>query len=139
MREAGRQPQELADEWFFETAVRLHRAGEGASFTGLKSAGLDWGPVVPQAEQAIKTDDPTEAIGIVLRTIQEDLERRFTRAVSKKNYDINDVKAGREYVRAYIDFVVYAHHLYAYVTHGLGQSDEHKSDGTQEFCDRNTR
>jgi hypothetical protein len=38
MRKAGAEAQELADEWFFESTVRLHRAGEGAPFTGLKPA-----------------------------------------------------------------------------------------------------
>jgi len=117
VREASRQAQELADEWFFENAVRLHRAGEGAPYSGLKPAGLDWGPVVPRAEKAIETDDSTEAIYYVLRTIEEDLQRRFTRVASTKNYDVNNVRSGREYVHAYIDFVVYAHHLYAHVMH----------------------
>ena len=33
--------REVADFYFFETAVRLHRAGEGAPYTGLKPAGFD--------------------------------------------------------------------------------------------------
>lgn len=40
-RKLGKEAKELADYWFFETAVRLHREGEGASYTGLKPAGLD--------------------------------------------------------------------------------------------------
>jgi hypothetical protein len=126
VREAIRQAQELADEWLFETGVRLHRAGEGAPYSGLKPAGLDCGPVLPRAEKAIETDDATEAISYVLRTIEEDLQRRFTRVVSTKSYDVNNVSAGREYVHAYADSVVYAHHLYAYVMRGLDASDKQK-------------
>lgn len=37
--------KEIADLYFFETVVRVHRAGEGASFTGLKPAGLSEGPI----------------------------------------------------------------------------------------------
>jgi hypothetical protein len=48
---------ELADRWFSETVVRVHRAGEGAPYTGLKPAGLDPGPVLPLAEQAVATGD----------------------------------------------------------------------------------
>ncbi len=73
VRKKGVEAQALADEWFFESVVRLHRAGEGAPFTGLKPAGLDWGPVVPRAEKAIETNDATDAIGFVLRTIEDDL------------------------------------------------------------------
>jgi hypothetical protein len=39
IRVKGEDARELADEYFFETLVQLHRAGEGAPFTGLKSAG----------------------------------------------------------------------------------------------------
>src|SRR5687768_9733513 len=39
VRKAGPQARELADMYFFETLVRLHRAGEGAGYTGLKPAG----------------------------------------------------------------------------------------------------
>ena len=47
--------QEVADTFFFETVVRLHRAGEGAPYTGLKPAGLYEGPVIPIAEKSIET------------------------------------------------------------------------------------
>jgi len=36
VRKLGGQAQKLADMYFFETLVRIHRAGEGASYTGLK-------------------------------------------------------------------------------------------------------
>ena len=38
VRAHGGEAQDLADRYFFETAVRLHRAGEGARYTGLKEA-----------------------------------------------------------------------------------------------------
>jgi hypothetical protein len=41
------QAKQLADRFFFETLVRVHRAGEGAPFTGLKPAGRDLGPAIP--------------------------------------------------------------------------------------------
>jgi hypothetical protein len=61
-RKQGKEAKDVADYWFFETAVRLHRAGEGADYTGLKPAGLDWGPMVPRAEKSIEKGDPTEVI-----------------------------------------------------------------------------
>lgn len=50
-RNVGPAAREVADLYFFETAVRLHRAEEGAAYTGLKPAGLDEGPVIPVAEK----------------------------------------------------------------------------------------
>ena len=117
-RKAGKEVQGVADDWFFETVVRLHRAGEGAPYTGLKPAGLDEGPVVPRAEKAIAKGNPEEAISFILHIIEEDLQQRFKIAMEKARYDVNDVAAGRAYVQAYIGFVVYAHHLYTWITRG---------------------
>jgi hypothetical protein len=117
-RRAGRDAQEVADDWFFETAIRLHRAGEGAPYTGMKPAGLSEGPVVPRAEKAIGTGDPKETIDFILKTVEDDLRDRFHHLMEKKEYDINDVAAGREFIEGYIGWVVYSHHLYMYVKSG---------------------
>jgi hypothetical protein len=121
-RKAGKDAQEVADDWFFGTVVRLHRAGEGEGFTGLKPAGLDEGPVVPRAEEAIATGNPGEVIRFICDTVEEDLLRRFRRVMEAKRYDPDDVPAGREYVQAYIGFVVHAHHLHAGIAGGGGHS-----------------
>ena len=39
VRKLGGKAAEIADTWFFETIVRVHRSGEGAPYTGLKAAG----------------------------------------------------------------------------------------------------
>jgi hypothetical protein len=46
VRALSPEARNLADRFFFETLVRVHRAGEGAPFTGLKPAGLDLGPAI---------------------------------------------------------------------------------------------
>lgn len=107
---------ELADYWFFETAVRMHREGEGEPYTGLKPAGLDWGPVVPKAEEDIERANPDATIEFLKTTIEEELTRRFGRAMSKKQYDSDDVGAAREYVQSMLEFVLFSHHLYENVT-----------------------
>lgn len=122
-RRAGVSSRDVADDWLFETAVRLHRAVEGAPYTGLKPAGLDEGPVVPRAERAIETGDPSEVIRFLTDTVQEDLEERFHRVKETKDYPPDDIRAGREYIHAYIGFVVHAHHLYEYVKTGGGHGE----------------
>lgn len=61
VRSTGGTAGEIAERLFLETVVRLHRATEGAPFTGLKPAGLDHGPVIPIAERAIVTGSPRGA------------------------------------------------------------------------------
>jgi len=123
-RKLGKAAAEVADYWFFETAVRVHRAGEGAAYTGLKPAGLDWGPVVRRAEEAIEKGNSKEVTEFILRTVEEELEERFHKAISKKNYDENNVAAAREYVQAMLGFVLYSHHLYTYVKGGSHEEAE---------------
>ena len=48
--------KELADTYFFETLVRVHRAGEGAPYTGLKAAGTVPAPIV-KADQSLEKGD----------------------------------------------------------------------------------
>jgi len=123
-RRLGREAADLADYWLFETTVRLHREGEGAAYTGLKPAGLDWGPVVPKAEKAIEKGDAKEVIHLLTHTVEEELRERFEHAMDKKTYDENDVAAAREYVQAMLGFVLFSHHLYAYVKGGGGHGEE---------------
>ena len=124
-RKAGKDAKEVADDWFFENAIRLHRAGEGASYTGMKPAGLSEGAVVPKAEKAIETENPDETIDFILKTVKEDLTRRFHHVMEKKTYDVNDVDAGREFIGAFIGWVVYSHHLYVSVTSAAAHGEQH--------------
>lgn len=124
-RKAGRDAQEVADDWFFENTIRLHRAGEGAAYTGMKPAGLSEGPVVPKAEKAIETGNSQETIDFILGTVEDDLTLRFHHVMDKKNYDVDDVAAGREFIEGFIGWVVYSHHLYEYVKGGGGHGEKH--------------
>jgi hypothetical protein len=123
VRKQGKEALELADYWLYEIVVRLHRQGEGAPYTGLKPAGLDWGPIVPRAEKAIKEGTPKEVIDFINQTVQEALQERFHKIMDKKEFDVNNVAAAREYVQAELGFVLFSHGLYAAIT-GKGEHDE---------------
>lgn len=104
--------REVADLYFFETAVRLHRAGEGAPYTGLKPAGLDVGPVIPVAENAIKTGSPDALIRLLTDTLKHEVQNRFEHLKHLRDYRTGDVLKAREYVEAMLGLEVYSHHLY---------------------------
>jgi hypothetical protein len=116
VRNNGSESLELADRWFFETAVRIHRMGEGEGFTGLKPAGLDWGPVVPEAETAIESGNPDKVIDLLKDTLEKELRDRFEKVGATKNYDLDNVEEARHYVHNYLQFVLYSHHIYKYIT-----------------------
>lgn len=129
-RKLGKQAKDVADYWFFETIVRLHRVGEGAPYTGLKPAGLDEGPVVPRAEKAIEEGNVEEVTKFLSHTVKEELQKRLEHAMSLKNYDKNDVDAAREHVEAELEFILYSHKLYTFMTsagrHGGEVTGGHK-------------
>ena len=104
--------REVADLYFFETAVRLHRAGEGAPYTGLKPAGLDVGPVIPVAEKAIETGSPDALIRLLTDALRHEVQHRFDHIKHLRDYRAGDVAKAREYVEATLGLEVYSHHLY---------------------------
>ena len=92
--------------------MRLHRAGEGAPYTGLKPAGLDVGPVIPVAEKAIKTGSPDALIRLLTDTLKHEVRHRFEHLKHLRDYRTGDVFKAREYVEAMLGLEVYSHHLY---------------------------
>lgn len=114
---------ELADLYFIETLVRVHRAGEGAPYTGLKPAGLGFGPVVPVAEQAVESGSPDELIRALTDKVRDEVVERFGRAMALKGHADEGVAAAREYVEAMLGLEVWSHKLYGCAS--AGPHDEH--------------
>ncbi|HZJ33594.1 MAG TPA: DUF6448 family protein, partial [Vicinamibacterales bacterium] len=112
VRELSPQARELADRFFFETLVRVHRAGEGAPFTGLKPAGRDLGPAIPAADEAVRVGSVEPVRRLLTVAIQERLRRQFGEVMATKTFDADDVAAGRAYVNAYVEFIHFVELLY---------------------------
>jgi hypothetical protein len=112
VRDLGPQARSLADRHFFETLVRIHRAGEGAAFTGLKPAGLDLGPAVPAADRALKIGSAEAVIELLVGAVSAGVRVRFRAAAERQAFDPNDVAAGRRYVEAYVPYVHYVEQLW---------------------------
>jgi hypothetical protein len=107
------EAKDVADRHFFETVVRIHRAGEGAPFTGLKPAGLGHGPVVPVAEKAIEDGSAEELVKLLKDTVEEQIRERFEHVMRlKREVPGNDVTEMREYVEAMLSLEAYSHELY---------------------------
>lgn len=112
VRKLGAGARELADRYFFETVVRVHRAGEGAPYTGLKPAGRDLGPAIPAADEAVERGSMERLLELLTHSIHAGLEKRFRAAAAKKNFDEGDVPAGREFVKAYVEWMHYVEGVY---------------------------
>jgi hypothetical protein len=128
VRALSRQGRELADRYFFETVVRVHRAGEGAPYTGLKPAGRDLGPAIPAADKALDEGSLSPVITLLTKGVEDGLRRQFDEVITAKHFKPGDVLAGREYVRTYVEFIHYVERLYeAIVTPAHGHVAESAS------------
>ena len=116
-----RQPNgahEIADTFFFETVVRLHRAGEGAAYTGLKPAGTDEGPIIPIAERAIETGSVEELKETLIGLVGSEVEKRFEHMQHLRQYSGESVDMAREYVESMLGLQVWSHKVYLTATAG---------------------
>ena len=112
VRRLGGEARSLADLHFFETLVRVHRAGEGAPYTGLKPAGRDLGPAVPAADRALEDGSIDRVLKVLSDAVRSGLHEHYHRAASRKDFAPDDVKAGREYVEAYVPYIHYVEKLW---------------------------
>jgi hypothetical protein len=111
VRKAGGQAKELADMYFFETLVRIHRAGEGAGYTGLKPAGKVAAPIAA-ADKSLETGKLQDVAQLVSKRMEQGLHRNFDTVMAKKKYNPSDVAAGRAFVSAYVEYTHYVERLY---------------------------
>ncbi|MDF1561294.1 MAG: DUF6448 family protein [Bacteroidales bacterium] len=98
----------LADKYFFETVVRVHRSGEGVPFTGVKPSGTPVDEKIVTADKSIESGTLSPLRGLVAKEMLPELEVRFNKVMSLKGFDVNNIKAGREYIEAYVQFFKYA-------------------------------
>jgi hypothetical protein len=116
VRSLGPDAKALADYAFMETVIRLHRAGEGAPYTGLKPAGADYGPVIPAAEHAVQSGDLTKLKAVLVEQIEHALHERLANArkfqrISLEPKTAAEVPHVRERVSAELGFITFAETL----------------------------
>ena len=112
VRKLGAEAREMADRYFFETLVRVHRAGEGAPYTGLKPAGRDLGPAIPLADKAVTSGSEKELTAFAAKEVERGIHEKFADLQRKRSFRPEDLAAGREYVASYVAFVHYVEGLH---------------------------
>jgi len=100
--------KDIADKYFFDTLVRIHRTGEGVAFTGVKPVGAPIDEKVKAADKSIEVGTLTPLKGLAAKDDMPELKERFEKVMLLKNFDVNNVEAGREYIEAYVQFFKFA-------------------------------
>lgn len=104
VRTLSPEAKELADTYFLENLVRIHRAGEGEPFEGLKPSGTPMDKKVAAADKCVEVGNLSPLDGMISPEELSELREKFEKVMTLKDYDINDVQAGREYIEAYVSF-----------------------------------
>jgi hypothetical protein len=128
VRALGTDAAELADRLFFETLVRVHRAAEGAPFTGLKPEGEGISPLELAADRAIDEGSVAPLAEEVGSAVRNEITQRFERVRETKKRADESVQAGREYVEAYVDYVHFVDGLHDMIS-GHGGAGHHAGHG----------
>lgn len=121
VRGISAEARELADMYFFETVVRLHRMSEGVGYTGLKPA-TSVDPAIAAADGALETGSVDALSDKLIEELRVEMSERFDHAYRARSSAANSVEAGREFVRAYVR---YTHFVEAIDALAQGQAGQH--------------
>jgi tRNA isopentenyl-2-thiomethyl-A-37 hydroxylase MiaE len=111
VRALGEEAKYLADMYFFETLVRLHRAGEGFPYNGLLPAGFPLPIALVEADYALKSGSLENLTKLLTEDLHHALHLRFEKVLEAKKHKDESVQAGREFVEAYVQYVHFAEEL----------------------------
>lgn len=122
VRALGPEARELADHFFLETLVRLHRAGEGAPYTGLKDEPV--APIVALAEQALAEGSADGLVEKMSGHMGQAVREKFARVLAAREHKDRSVNNGREFVEAYVVFMHYVEGIHDAILAAGGHAHE---------------
>ena len=134
VRKLNSQAHELADRYFFETVVRVHRAGEGEPYTGLKPAGRDPGSAIASADKAFESGSVDTLVKLISEAAAKGVQGRFQHVRDRKDFGRGDIGGGREYVKAYVEFIHYVEGLHD----AIQRSGDQHSEGSHDMGEHST-
>lgn len=112
VRSKGPEAKDLADRYFFETLVRIHREGEGVAYEGIKPAGTRIEPGIEAADKALESGSVDGLITDLTATVTAGIRERFSQAMAARKHKDESVEAGRRFVEAYVTFMHYVERLH---------------------------
>jgi hypothetical protein len=129
VRKEGGTSKELADRYFLETAIRLHRLGEGASYEGMTHEAVP--ASILTADKAMASGSLAPIYKMLDQAIRKSVEEKY-HAVVKAREDaarLGTVEAYREQAEAELMFEKFIYELYTSASlaqpHAEGQAPAH--------------
>lgn len=115
LRSQSDEARDIADQLFIETFIRIHRASEGAPYTGIKDAG-DISPIFAELDEALKSGSIDKLADKIAGEIRENIVKLYDRAADLSINQDHSVEAGREFVEAYVTYVHFVEGLHNYLS-----------------------
>jgi len=129
VRGNGAEAKELADQYFLETLVRLHRAGEGAPYTVITDEPVE--PIVAMADKSLNDGSAEEMIATLGDHLSDAIRAKFSTVVEARRHKDMSVEEGRKFVEAYVTYVHYVEGLNSAIVSAGAHHDE-TEQGTAE-------
>lgn len=126
VRAKGGKAKELADMYFFETLVRIHREGEGAPYTGLKP-GVAVDPAVALADKALENGSIDKLVNVLTNAMAKGIRDRFKHTTETQKHANDSVESGREFVESYVIFTHYVEGLHGLIKGGAAHHGEEEN------------
>lgn len=123
VRGKGKEAKELADQYFLETLVRVHRAGEGAPYSGIKDEAVE--PIVAMADDTLAGGSADEMIKMISNHMAKSIREKFERALETSKSKDKSVEAGREFVEAYVTYMHFVEGVHTVIASSAGH---HQTD-----------
>lgn len=129
VRKGGGGSKELADRYFLETAIRLHRLGEGASYEGMTSEAVP-APILT-ADRAMASGLLDPLYKMLDQAIRKSVAEKYQAVVQAREEaaKLGTVEAFREQAEAELVFEKFIYELYGAASlaqpHAEGQAPAH--------------
>ena len=133
IRNRGPQVREVADEYFLETSVRLHRVGEGASYTGIKEHAEE-NPALEAAEESLGQGTPDAVITVLDNSIRAKVAERYQGVLDARAAEAANktIETSRERVEAELMFEKYVLDISIAIDAEAAHEGEVHESGTPE-------
>ena len=118
VKDLSPESKQISEKYFLGELVRIHRQGEDASYTGVKAAGTTIDKKVLAADKSIELGNLSPLENLIEKDKKAELKQRFDKVMALKNFDTNNLDAGRDYIEAYVKFFKFAE----------GEDDHHKKE-----------
>lgn len=130
VRDKGPEAKNLADKYFLETLIRIHRAGEDAPYTGIKEAPPE--KIIILTDQALANGSADELIEKIQAHLAVAIKEKFDKALQASKNKDKSVESGREFVEAYVQYTHYVEGIHTAIMSTGGHHGDSPEGGKEQ-------